>query len=70
VADAEPSPTRGASPRRVLSTRELNRALLARQMLLDRRPLPAADAIERLVGRLGQSAAMGGRPGKSIVMQR
>jgi hypothetical protein len=32
---------------RVLSQRELNRALLARQLLLERRPLPLPRAVER-----------------------
>ncbi len=37
-------------PERILTLRELNRAALARQLLLERTSLPALDAVEHLVG--------------------
>ncbi|HKF00390.1 MAG TPA: winged helix DNA-binding domain-containing protein [Actinomycetes bacterium] len=44
---------------RVLSTRELNRALLARQLLLDRSPLPLVAALEQVAGLQTQYAPSG-----------
>ncbi|MGZ8734650.1 MAG: DNA glycosylase AlkZ-like family protein, partial [Acidimicrobiia bacterium] len=38
-----------------VSQRALNRALLARQLLLERSSLPVADAVEHLVGHQAQS---------------
>src|SRR5262247_3803640 len=42
---------------RILNLRELNRATLARQMLLERETLPASAAVERLVGLQAQLAS-------------
>ena len=44
---------------RVLSTRELNRALLARQLLLERSPLPLTRALEQVAGLQTQYAPSG-----------
>jgi winged helix DNA-binding protein len=46
-----------APAERTLSQRELNRALLARQLLLERQTLPAADAIRQVAGVQAQASA-------------
>jgi len=48
-----------AMSERVLSTRELNRAVLARQLLLERSPLPPERAVERVAGLQTQYAPSG-----------
>lgn len=42
-------------PPKILTERQLNRALLARQLLLERRPMTAVDAVDHLVGMQAQS---------------
>jgi hypothetical protein len=50
---------RGLKPERVLSARELNRALLARQLLLERSGLPMVKALEQIGGLQTQYAPSG-----------
>jgi hypothetical protein len=54
-----PSPLRLGNPDRVLTARELNRALLARQFLLDRSSLPLIATLERIGGLQTQYAPSG-----------
>ena len=55
----KPSPDYLGNPSRVLTTRELNRALLARQFLLERSSLPLVQTIERVGGLQTQYAPSG-----------
>lgn len=58
MVDEESAPERRRTSRAaddILSTCALNRALLARQMLLQREPLSVVDAVERLVGMQAQA---------------
>jgi len=48
-------PGRSSASGPVLSQRALNRAFLARQLLLDRAPLAALDAIHQLAGLQSQT---------------
>jgi hypothetical protein len=57
VSDRRPYDAAMTEP--VLSTRALNRALLARQLLLERSPLPLTDALEQLGGLQTQYAPSG-----------
>ena len=54
-----PSPQHLGNPNRVLTARELNRAMLARQFLIDRSSLPLVPTLERVGGLQTQYAPSG-----------